>query len=278
MDHVSNTFGIIRDVLLIIEKKQVTIDELLETMTTSSSLMRTEIESHARLARRFGFLDWENEEKLSVTITGKEFIKNMNALKEKVDENVEDVKIVDESSISITLPPFCGSLPLSIKNNIAFTSDTMKRIAGDAVNEMYIVSPIINPSLLQSCFENVRRKPNATLTILTSEDDLIRYQNGPKGNLVLEEIGKLIKSRFRQGKVFYMKKDMSIAHAKIFCSDRSLFITSANIKKNSLTENFELGVYTERKDLINTVKELLNFLVDSGRAKCIYDTDIGVII
>ena len=278
MDHVSNTFGIIRDVLLIIEKKQVTIDELLETMTTSSSLMRTEIESHARLARRFGFLDWENEEKLSVTITGKEFIKNMNALKEKVDENVEDVKIVDESSSSITLPPFCGSLPLSIKNNIAFTSDTMKRIAGDAVNEMYIVSPIINPSLLQSCFENVRRKPNATLTILTSEDDLIRYQNGPKGNLVLEEIGKLIKSRFRQGKVFYMKKDMSIAHAKIFCSDRSLFITSANIKKNSLTENFELGVYTERKDLINTVKELLNFLVDSGRAKCIYDTDIGVII
>lgn len=278
MDHVSNTFGIIRDVLLIIEKKQVTIDELLETMTTSSSLMRTEIESHARLARRFGFLDWENEEKLSVTITGKEFIKNMNTLKEKVDENIEDVKIVDESSISITLPPFCGSLPLSIKNNIAFTSDTMKRIAGDAVNEMYIVSPIINPSLLQSCFENVRRKPNATLTILTSEDDLIRYQNGPKGNLVLEEIGKLIKSRFRQGKVFYMKKDMSIAHAKIFCSDRSLFITSANIKKNSLTENFELGVYTERKDLINTVKELLNFLVDSGRAKCIYDTDIGVII
>lgn len=275
---MSNTFGIIRDVLLIIEKKQVTIDELLETMTTSSSLMRTEIESHARLARRFGFLDWENEEKLSVTITGKEFIKNMNTLKEKVDENVEDVKIVDESSISITLPPFCGSLPLSIKNNIAFTSDTMKRIAGDAVNEMYIVSPIINPSLLQSCFENVRRKPNATLTILTSEDDLIRYQNGPKGNLVLEEIGKLIKSRFRQGKVFYMKKDMSIAHAKIFCSDRSLFITSANIKKNSLTENFELGVYTERKDLINTVKELLNFLVDSGRAKCIYDTDIGVII
>jgi len=208
---------------LIIEKKQVTIDELLETMTTSSSLMRTEIESHARLARRFGFLDWENEEKLSVTVTGKEFIKNMNTLKEKVDENVEDVKIVDESSISITLPPFCGPLPLSIKNNIAFTSDTMKRIAGDAVNEMYIVSPIITPSLLQSCFENVRRKPNATLTILTSEDDLIRYQNGPKGNLVLEEIGKLIKSRFRQGKVFYMKKDMSIAHAKIFCSDRSLF-------------------------------------------------------
>ena len=110
---------------------------------------------------------------------------------------------------------------------------------------------------------------------MTSEENLIRYKNSREGNFNLNEIGKLIKSRFKNGKVFYLNKDMSISHAKIFCSESSLFVGSANLKKDSITENFELGIYTERKDLINLVIQILDFVLSTERPECIYDTDAG---
>lgn len=276
MDFVSKTFGVIRDILLTVEQESTTIDKLLEKMTANSSLMRTEVESNTRLARRFGFLE-DSDEKISVTVQGKEFVKQMQILRENDTDEKVDVKVVDEASVSITLPPFCNPLPLGIKNNISSTSSTIKRVVSDAENELYIASPFLDLGLLQVCFENVRRKPNATVVILTSERSLLQYKDSTKGNFPLQELGKLLKSRFKSGKVFYMDKDMSISHAKIFCSDKSMLVTSANIKKDSITENFELGIYTERKDLINIVSGLVSFLTESGMADLIYDTRVGVV-
>ena len=119
----------------------------------------------------------------------------------------------------------------------------------------------------------ITRKPNATLKILTSEEKLVKYTKSPDYNFILNEIGKLIKSRFKKGQIFYMKKDMSISHAKIFCSETSLFVGSANLKKDSITENFEAGIYTERKDLIKVVMETIDFIVEGNLLECIFNTD-----
>ena len=80
-----------------------------------------------------------------------------------------------------------------------------------------------------------------------------------------------MKSRYKDVEIYFVKKDLSISHAKIFCSEKSLFVTSANVKKDSLSENFELGIFTERKDLIRTVEEILRFIIESNHAEKIYE-------
>ena len=274
MDSFSRSFGLMRDVLLQIRVESSTIDLLSYNMTSSSSLKTAQIESVVRLAKRFGFV--RDEGVLSLTKEGNSFCNHLTSLQESKDE-LENVHIIDESSISITLPPFCRALPLDLKNEIAFTSETIRHVMRNASRKMYVVSPLLNHDLFQSFFENIRPKPNAVITILTSERKLTKFQNGPMGNLILEEIGKLLKSRFKYGRIYYMEKDMSISHAKIFCSDKSLLVTSANVKKNSISENFELGIYTERQDLIRNVTGIIEHLLEHGKARCIYDTEVGVI-
>jgi PLD-like domain len=234
------------------------------------------VEALVRLSIRFGFIVDAEKEVLSITQEGQEFVKHVISLREiQTSQDDARVEVFDESSLSVTLPHFCQPLPLNIKNEISFTFSTMKQVITDAEKIIYISTPILDIPLLQSCFENVTRKPNATIKILTSEEKLIKYKNSQDVNFYLNEIGKLIKSRFRNGKVFYLNEDMSISHAKIFCSESSLFVGSANLKKDSITENFELGIYTERKDLINLVIQILDFVLATERPKCIYDTDFG---
>ena len=140
----------------------------------------------------------------------------------------------------------------------------MKRVVADAQLELLIVTPFLDVPLLQSCFENVKRKRDAMIKILTSDKKIIQYRESSSGNMLLNEIKKLLESRFKHGQVFYLQEDMSIAHAKIFCSDKSMFITSANIKKDSISENFEAGIYTERKDIIRIMRNIVIHVMESG--------------
>lgn len=272
MDPLTRRVGIIKDVLLPLENQPLSLADILDVLSSNSSLRRTEIESFVRLSRRFGFVEDTEDERLSITIPGKAFLKYI--LVNRETEEVEVAKIDDETSVSITLPPFCLPLPPEIKNKISFTSGTMKRVVADAQKELYIVTPFLDVPLIQSCFENVIRKKNSIIRILTSDEYLRRNTATPTGNFSLKELRKLIESRFTAGRVYFMQNGMSIAHAKVFCSDRSLFITSANVKKDSLSENFEAGIYTERKDIINTVRDVIQFIIESG-SECILDTKRG---
>ena len=257
---VENSVGIIKDILTAVESQPLEFDDIVEAMTSGSSLKRTEVESMARLAKRFGFLKEEGG-LLSPSITGNEFVKYIEstiALEQKEEP------VVDETSLSVTIPPFCLPLPLSVKNQINPTSSTMKRVVADAQLELLIVTPFLDVPLLQSCFENVKRKRNAVIRILTSDKKIVQYRESSSGNMLLNEIKKLLESRFKDGQVFYLQEDMSIAHAKIFCSDRSMFITSANIKKDSISENFEAGIYTERKDIIRIMRDIVMHVMESG--------------
>lgn len=259
-----------KDILIALQPESLALDLLLDVMTSKSSLRRTEVESLIRLSKRFGFLDDSSDGKLGITTEGKEFIKHMEVLNQ--DEEFSEIKINDETSISITIPPFCLPLPLEIKNRVSFTSVTMKRVVADAEHELIIVTPYLDVPLIQSCFENVVRKGDSVMKILTSDVNLRKYADSSTGNYLLNEIRKLMESRFTRGQIFFMQRDMSIAHAKIFCSDRSLFVTSANIKKDSLSENFEAGLYTERQDIIHTVRDILKHIIEHG-SECIMESE-----
>jgi len=275
LNFISRNFGIIGDILLELNKKKERYVNIVEDMTSNSNLKRSEVEALVRLCRRFGFIKDIDGEILCISNEGQEFLKYIFSLQEKeTEEYVPDMDVFDESSISITLPHFCHPIPLHLKNQITFTFETMKRVIADAQKILYISTPNLDLPLLQGCFENVTRKPNATVKILTSEDKLIKYKSHDN-NFILNEIGKLIRSRFKNGQIFYLKKDMSISHAKIFCSETSLFIGSANLKKDSITENFEAGIYTERKDLINVIAETIDLIIDSDILECILNTDGG---
>ena len=266
--NLDQSLRILTDVLNNSDDGSLYADQIISQMTTSSNLKTTDVESVIRLARRFGFIKIDEKGFIKTSIEGNEFGKFLNS-SFTIEEEPKEIPI-DETSLSVTLPPFCLPLSYNTKTEINSTSTTMKRVVSDAQKELTIVTPFLDISLLQMCFENVRRKRDSVVRILTSEPSLISYRDTAKGNLKLEEIRKLLSSRFKSGQVFYLEKEMSIAHAKIFCSDKSMFITSANIKKDSISENFEAGIYTERKDIINTTSEVILHVMESG-AKLILD-------
>lgn len=266
MNRLSAHMGRLRDVLLEISVRPTTL-ELLAGKISTPDLKPSEVELSVILGKRLGFITHNKESNLEICGGGNEFIKFVNSMSETRELDPENIPPAYESHISATIPHFYLPLPLQIKNKIEATSETMKSVISNSNRFTYIVTPLLDIALLQSMFENVMRKPQAEITIITSEDKLIEYAGSNKGNLRLDDFGKLLKSRYSCGGVYYVKKDMSIMHSKILCSERSLLVTSANIKKNSITENFELGLFTENKDMVNTVAEILKFVINSSHTR-----------
>lgn len=264
-------FGILRDIIMELEKNPQNMGELIIKITSNSSLKQSDIETSAILGKRLGFIEIHPDESMKTTVEGTSFAKHITAMEADEEQVNPPVSIFDESSIGITMPHFFLPIPLEIKNKILFTRETIGNVISDAQKITYIVTPFLDIPILQSFFENVRRKPEGVINIVTSEENLQKWKNSTQGNFILDELGKLLKSRYKQGAIYFVKKDMSISHAKIFCSENSLFVTSANVKKDSLSENFELGILTERKDLISTVIEILEFIIDSRYAQCIHE-------
>jgi len=159
-----------------------------------------------------------------------------------------------ETFVTVTLPPR-KIIPLELKGIVIFNEEAEKRVIADCKKTLYIASPYIEPSILQMLLHQSRTS-RAECIIITSDEDRLK-----KNSYLLKKIYTIIRNNFSSGKILYLKSDDIISHAKLWLSEQSVLITSANILPNSQTNNFELGIYTNDNVIVNACKRLVEKVI-----------------
>jgi hypothetical protein len=173
-----------------------------------------------------------------------------------------------ELKLCVTLPPrWKGDLRDVFSDKLTDTITGERMVSEDARSSLVIISPFIDVGVLQLALVNVL--PGAVeLTIITSEPLLAREFRGSK-NYELEKLRNLIASRFKSGVVYHLAEANSIAHAKVWCSEKSVLITSANVKSDSATDNLEMGIFTDDVETVLAVNEFVKKLLRAGGLRCL---------
>ncbi len=244
-------------------------EEEIKDALFTKDLKKIEIESIVRLAKEFSFLT-EKLNALHTTKAGRAFERYVAAVDTLVTESDSKPSIDrgTELKLCITAPPmWARKLNGKFGDIIAHTQYGQKLVAEDTEERLTIITPFLDVGIMQVALKDVYSK-NAELIIITSEPSLVKTYPGGI-NFRLQKIADIIKSRFKTGSVFYLNQDNSIVHAKVWCSDRSLFVTSANVKPDSTTDNLEIGVYTDDPELVSTMRNLVDYIIKMEGINCL---------
>lgn len=183
----------------------------------------------------------------------KEIIKKVLDISGKIAENSPDFESF-ETLVTVTLPPN-KPIPGELKGKVVSNYDAERKVIVDCKEKIIIATPFIDPTTFQLLLrESVLGKIDCV--IITSDEDRIK-----KNRYALQKLKTIISNNFRDGKILYLRKDDIIAHAKMWLSEKSVLISSANVMSNSQTNNFELGVYTDNIAVIQSCHTLLNKII-----------------
>ena len=263
---LARKFRILADIIQFSTRDKVTILSLRNSLPNDGNGMkRSEVESLTLLAIELGFLIESESGILKVTNAGLNFQRYIAAADTWHEPHIDRG---NELKLCVTLPPrWKREFSLLFESTIIDTFLAHKTVAEDAEKRLVIISPFIDVAVLQMYLKDVFSK-DAELTIITSEPSLVRtYQAGK--NYELLKLEDLIRSRFKSGKVYHLENGASIAHAKVWCSEKCVVVTSANVKSDSTTENFEVGVYSDDAELVSTARSFFESLVKMEELKCI---------
>ena len=270
MTDLARKFRILADIVQTIQSRKQGIEEL-KTALSNADLKRTQIESMTILAKEFGFITENETKELQVTEEGlafERYVTTINSLAMESDIVPTEIDRGTELKVCLTVPPMWrAQLDQQFGDTIEHTLVGEKLVAEDTENCLIIVTPFLDIGIMQVALRDTYAK-KAELIIVTSEPNLIKqFDRG--NNFWIQKLEGIIKSRFKSGKVLFLSNDTSIAHAKVWCSDRSLLVTSANVKPDSTTDNLEIGVYTDDPELVSTMRSLLNRIVEMEGIRCL---------
>ena len=244
--------------------------EDVKTALASEDLKKTEIESMTRLAKEFGFVAG-NQKELQATGEGLAFKRYVIALNSLVMQSEDVTPSIDRGTdlkVCITVPPMWGKeVARNFGDIIEDTLTGQRLVAEDTKDRLFIVTPFLDVGIMQVALKDIYAK-DAELIILTSEESLMKTYPGGT-NYKLKNLSAFIMARFRAGKIFFLNTDASIAHAKVWCSDKSVLVTSANVKADSATDNLEVGIYTNDPELVATMRSLLDQILKMGGLPCL---------
>jgi hypothetical protein len=268
---LARKFRILADIVQTVENGKATSEDDVKTALASADLKRAQIESMIRLAKEFGFLSENLQHQLHATQEGLSFERYITAANSQTLKSESVLPQLDrgtELKVCLTIPPmWAGKINEQFGEIINHTLVGEKLVAEDAETSLIIVTPYLDVGTMQIALKDVYAK-NAELIVVTSEPNLVRqYQSGT--NFWLQKLDGLIRSRFRSGKVLFLSHNTSIAHAKVWCSDKSLLITSANVKPDSATDNLEVGIYTDDPETVLTMKNLLRQIMQMEGIQCL---------
>lgn len=255
----------------------------------------SEVLSSIGLAKQFGFLSGDKF-KVSIEKNGLEFMKYIESLPnpdEVAEENLsarmrlqkirkenpdaEIRKLVEqileagnnfhetlpdlesyETYITITLP-YGINIPNELRGQIISNKIAMNKVWADCEDELIIVTPFLDVSVLQMILDQSPYGKETSCTIITSERNLLKEEEfmGRMQPRNLNNLKDQLKLRFKSYKVYFVKDTQTQAHAKIWLSEKSALITSANVLPNSQTNNFELGLYTDSPLIVQTCRQVL---------------------
>lgn len=268
---LARKFRIVADVVHIVNSGKMTLDEVRTALASSGDLRKAEIESLTRLSKEFGFLVENREHRLKATVAGLAFERYVTALDSEILKADSDTPRIDrgtELKVCITVPPmWVENIEKNFGSVTEHTLTGQKLVAEGAKTQLVIVTPFLDVGIMQVALRGIYAK-SAELVVVTSEPSLAKEYPGGT-NFKIQKLGALIKSRFKSGKVFFVGNETSIAHAKVWCSDRSLLVTSANVKPDSATDNLEIGIYSDDAELVGTMKSLLSQILKMDGVRCL---------
>lgn len=266
---LARKFRVLADIVEAVSGGKHTVEDI-KAALCSDDLKKTEIESMTRLAREFGFIAGGQEE-LKTTNEGlafKRYVITLNSLAMQSEDVTPPIDRGTDLKVCITIPPMWGKeVARNFGDIIEDTLTGQRLVAEDTKDKLFIVTPFLDVPIMQVALKDIYAK-DAELIILTSEESLMKTYPGGT-NYKLKNLSAFIMARFKAGKIFFLSTDASIAHAKVWCSDKSVLVTSANVKANSATDNLEVGIYTNDPELVSTMQGLLDQILKIGGMPCL---------
>lgn len=268
---LARKFRILADVVHVVNSGKTTLEEIKTTLGSGGDLKKTEIESVSRLAKEFGFIAEDQGHKFHTSSAGLAFERYVTVMDSEIMKSDLGTPKIDrgtELKVCITVPPmWVEKIKKSFGDITEHTLAGQRLVAQDAQTRLIIVTPYLDVGIMQVALKDVYAK-NAELVIMTSEPSLAKtYPSGT--NYKIQKLEALIRGRFKSGKVLFISQDTSIAHAKVWCSDRSLLVTSANVKPDSTADNLEIGIYTDDPGLVSTMRSLLDQILNMEGIMCL---------
>lgn len=282
---VGTKFQIMAEILNAVYKKNDTIEKVLDLMKGRPLVKGSEIISLIGLAKQFGFLS-SNANYIEITNAGLSFMgyveteipKRIEEIESEISSDVEEIeksgkkdtselitkilgignKMIESSPdlessntyVTVTLPPR-KEIPLDYRSSIILNQDAEKKVMQDCEQKMIIVSPYIEVNALKFILHQSYIE-DAELLIITSDANNLERDYWKKN------LNAVIKQHFKKGKIMKLIDEGMIAHAKIWLSEKSVLITSANVLTNSQTNNFEMGIYTDNQEVVNSCKKMID--------------------
>jgi phosphatidylserine/phosphatidylglycerophosphate/cardiolipin synthase-like enzyme len=228
-------------------------------LSIKKKIKKTHVESIYLVIKELGFIEEDNDRYISNNF-GRNFVRY---IKFNVEDSHQEKIIANK--LCVTLPPKWSHILKDYADSVESTLHGERLVADSENNDLCIITPYIDAFVLQSTLKDFHHK-DKELTIITSDPKLGSID---ESNYLYKRYVDIIKRRFKKAKVFFFEEHSAIAHAKIWVSKNSVFITSANIKPESATDNLEIGVYSEDQNLVKVVNSFVNRILAEKDLKCI---------
>ena len=301
---IGSKISLVADVIRSVNSGKNSLEEVIEDLVKQPLVLGSDIESIVPLARKFAFIeggdrdlritkqglefmkyvDATSRETSEIASpmeenykTLDEMLKEIGAKYEKDDKKVfDDIQKIRrltskhissapeavsdyEWKLTATMPQGLGqAIPLQLNDSAIYHDEAIRKVIKDARRDLYISSPYIEPDtfrmLVGNCFT-----AKISCKIITSDEG--RLVDKP---YKLEQLKSFTSRSFLDTKIRFLKRENVIAHAKVWLSEKSVHITSANILTNSQVENFELGIYSTNPSLVNACQILVDKVWEQG--------------
>ena len=301
---IGSKISLVTDVIRSVNSGKNSLEEVIEDLAKQPLVLGSDITSIVPLAKKFGFIEGEDGDfvitkhglefmkyvdstseatsKIASPMeenyqTLDKLIMDIGAKYKEVNKQVYDdfqelrrlsserfgnspeVPSDYELLLTVTMPPGIGQqIPQMLSGKVIQNDEAIRRVIKDARRELYASSAFIDSTtfkmLVGSCYTQ-----KIDCKIITSDEDRLL-----KNSFHLPKLKEFLGTHFSSGKIRYLKKVNVIAHAKVWLSEKSVHITSANILTNSQVENFELGIYSTNPSLVNASKILIEKVWEQG--------------
>lgn len=300
---IGSKISLVADVIRSVSSGKNSLEEVIEDLVKQPLVLGSDIESIVPLARKFAFIEGGDRD-LQITKQGLEFMKYIDATSRETSElaspmeenyrtldqlimdvgakyekenkqvfdDIQEIRRLTSKHISnapeaasdydlmltATMPQGLGrGIPLQL-SNVIHHDEAIRKVIKDARGELCVSSPYIEPETFRMLVGNCATVKMGCRIITSDQDRLVDK------TYKLSTLKAFLDSHFLENEIRFLKKQNVIAHAKVWLSEKSVHITSANILTNSQVENFELGIYSTNVSLVSACQILVDKVWEQG--------------
>ena len=230
--------------------------EVVEAASACTGVCPTRLQSLEFLGEELGFLE-RGDNLLRSNLARTEFANYMTVHRGKAKERPSAG--THDFQVCATLPPaWQAPFRAALGDLVQETEAGERQVVEAAKQRLLVVTAYLDPAVLQLKLQVIHR-PDISVAVLTFEFRLV--QKFPDGNWRLRRIFEIIGGRFGDVSVHHFARNGMIVHAKLWVSEGSFLLTSANVSGNSAADNMEVGIYSTNPALSSTLAMIVDTAV-----------------